>query len=128
MLHRGVHEPDDLPDVAHIHADPHFAEPLLNAIGTASFDVIIAMYGRIKTIAEVAAQRCGHFIAISGVPVYRGLVDPARVTPYGMKINAREDSPKVELADGDSKPSMLILEAERSVFEAGITFGVPVST
>lgn len=128
MLHRGVHEPDNLPDVRHIHADPHFAESLLEAIGTTSFDVIIAMYGRIKSIAGIAAQRCGQFVAISGVPVYRGFVDPQYATPYGMKVNAREDSPKADIAEVPSKAAMLILEAERSVFEQGVKYRVPVST
>jgi nucleoside-diphosphate-sugar epimerase len=128
MLHRGVHEPADLPAVRHIHADPHFAEPLLAAIGASSYDVIIAMYGRIKAIAEVAVPRCAHFVAISGVPVYRGFVEPQRTMPHGTKINAREDSAKVRVADGESRVSMLILEAEESVFAHGASYGVPVST
>ena len=79
MLHRGVHEPDDLPDVRHIHADPHFADSLTDAIDDLSFDLIVAMYGRVKEVARVAAPRCGHLVAISGVPLYRGFVDPASI-------------------------------------------------
>jgi nucleoside-diphosphate-sugar epimerase len=128
MLHRGVHEPDGLPDVRHIHADPHFAESLLAAIGPLSFDVIVAMYGRIKQIAGVAAPRCGQLVAISGVPLYRGFVDPHHSTPYGMKVDAREDSPKADSADVLSRMATLILDAERAVFTQGVTQGIPVST
>lgn len=128
MLHRGVHEPADLPDVRHIHADPHFAEPLQAAIGAESFDVIVAMYGRVKEIARVAAPRCGHLVAITGIPLYRGLIDPHYSSPYGMKLDAREDSAKADAADVPSRTAMLILEAERSVFDQGAAHGIAVST
>jgi nucleoside-diphosphate-sugar epimerase len=127
MLHRGVHEPHDLPDVRHLHADPHFAEPLLAAIGERSFDLIVAMYGRVKAIAAVAAPRCGHFVAITGVPVYRGLVDPQHSSPYGMKLDAREDSPKADTAAVQSRTSILILDAERAAFDEGAAHGIAVS-
>jgi nucleoside-diphosphate-sugar epimerase len=127
MLHRGVHEPPDLPDVRHVHADPHFAEPLLAAIGPMSFDVIIAMYGRVKAIADVAASRCSHLVAITGVPVYRGLIDPQYSSPYGMKLDAREDSPKADRAEVPSRSAMLILEAERAAFDQGASHGIAVS-
>jgi len=128
MLHRGVHEPAELPAVRHLHADPHFAETLAEAVGTETFDVVIAMYGRIKVIGEVLAPRCGHLIAISGVPVYRGFVEPQHTTPYGMKLMAREDGAKADTADVPSKASMLILGAERAVFEHGAAHGVAVSS
>ena len=35
MLHRGVHEPAELPEVRHLHADPHFAQTLAEAVGDA---------------------------------------------------------------------------------------------
>jgi nucleoside-diphosphate-sugar epimerase len=128
MLHRGVHEPPELPLVRHIHADPHFAEPLMEALGDEIFDVVVAMYGRIKVIGELFAGRCAHLVAVSGVPVYRGFVEPHNTTPYGMKLMAREDSPKADTAEVVSKASMLVLNAERSVFEQGALRGTAVST
>ena len=128
MLHRGVHEPSGLPDVRHLHADPHFAQTLLDAIGTDTYDVVIAMYGRIKVIGEVFAPRCGQLVAISGVPVYRGCVGPEHSTPYGMKLMAREDSPMADTADAPVKAAMLILDAERAVFEHGARYGITVSS
>lgn len=59
MLHRGTHEPGDLPDVEHLHADPHFVEPLQAALGDREFEVVIATYGRLKAVAEAVAGRCG---------------------------------------------------------------------
>lgn len=128
MLHRGVHEPAELPEVRHLHADPHFAETLVDAVGAETFDVVIAMYGRIKIVAEVLAPRCGQLVAISGVPVYRGFVEPQHTTPYGMKLMAREDSAKADTADVPSKAAMLILNAERAVFEHGAAHGTAVSS
>jgi nucleoside-diphosphate-sugar epimerase len=72
LLHRGVHEPAGLPDVPHVHADPHFAESLTEAVGDESFDVVLAMYGRVKVIADVFAGRTGHLVGVGGVPAYRG--------------------------------------------------------
>jgi hypothetical protein len=45
ILHRGVHELPELADVEHLHADPHLAAPLLDAIGTRRFDVVVASTG-----------------------------------------------------------------------------------
>jgi nucleoside-diphosphate-sugar epimerase len=128
MLHRGVHEPDDLPPVRHLHADPHFAQTLSDAVGDDTWDVVVAMYGRIKAIGGVMAGRCQHLVVISGVPVYRGFVDPESTRPYGMKLMAREDSPLADTAEVPSKTSMLILNAERSVFEQGRAHGIAVSS
>lgn len=63
MLHRGVHEPAGLPAVRHIHADPHFAESLESALDGEVFDLVVAMYGRLKAVAEVVAGRWGRFLA-----------------------------------------------------------------
>ena len=117
MLHRGVHEPAELPEVEHIHADPHFAETLSEAIGNRSFDVVLAMYGRVSVIAEVFAGRCGQLISIGGVPAYRGCLQPETVTPYGMALNAREDGPLSDGTEPVPKFAKLIRAAERAVLE-----------
>lgn len=117
LLHRGVHEPEGLPDVEHIHADPHFAETLSDAVAGRAFDVVLAMYGRVAVIAEVFAGKCGQLVSIGGVPAYRGCVQPETVKPYGMAINAREDGP---LSDGTQpvpRFAGLIRAAERAVLD-----------
>lgn len=72
--------------------------------------------------------RCGHLVGISGVPVYRGFVEPEHTRPYGMKLLAREDSPEADAAEPRAKAAMLVLEAERSVFAQGRAHGVPVTS
>jgi nucleoside-diphosphate-sugar epimerase len=128
MLHRGVHEPDGLPAVRHIHADPHFASSLEPALAGEDFDLVVAMYGRLKAVGQVVTGRCGHLVGISGVPVYRGFVEPQHTCPYGMKLLAREDSPKADATEQRAKAAMLVLEAERSIFEQGRAHGVPVTS
>ena len=96
ILHRGVHEPPGLPDVPHIHADPHFSAPLLEAIRGKSFDAVFGLYGRLKVLAEVFAGRTDRFIAVGGRPVYAGFFDPSSTYPRGMQVLATEDSPRVD--------------------------------
>lgn len=128
ILHRGVHEPDGLPDVEHIHADPHFAETLVDAVGDKHWDVVLATYGRIKAIGEVMSRHCDHLVAISGVPLYRGFVEPDGTRPYGMALFATEDSPKADEVDRPAKFGLMILGAERSVFASGESAGIAVSS
>ena len=117
MLHRGVHEPSGLPDVEHVHADPHFAEPLSDAVVGRSFDVVLAMYGRVSVIAEVFAGACGQLVSIGGVPAYRGCLQPETVAPYGMAVNAREDGPLADGTEPVPRFAALIRSAERAVLD-----------
>lgn len=96
VLHRGVHEPDHLLPFRHLHADPHFAEPVQAVLADENFDVVILTYGRIEALAPVFAGRCERLIAVGGIPVYAGFIDPGSVQPGGMSILARECG---ELAD-----------------------------
>ena len=66
ILHRGVHEPDDLPEVRHLHADPNFGTELARATAGMEFDIVLAMYGRLSEVADIFAGRCRRFIAMSG--------------------------------------------------------------
>jgi hypothetical protein len=56
-------------------------------IGGTQYDVVLAMYGQVATVAEVFAGRCGHLISAGGVPAYRGCLQAATVHSYGMAIN-----------------------------------------
>jgi nucleoside-diphosphate-sugar epimerase len=104
ILHTGRHEVDDIPaDVEHIHASPHDAEAFAAAIGSREFDVTLAMYGRLRAIAEIMVDRTGQFISIGGVPAYRGYMDPDLWSPPGLPLPTREDAPLAdESADGKS--------------------------
>lgn len=96
VLHRGVHEPPDLAIVPHIHADPHFAEPLSEALGDRDFDVVYCLYGRLEVLARFFARRCERLIAVGGRAVYAGNFDPLSAYPTGMRLMASEDSPLAE--------------------------------
>src|SRR5215210_3842469 len=119
ILHRGVHEPADLPAVRHLHADPHFVEPIVEAVGNETFDVVVATYGRIKAVAEAFAGRCGHLVAVGGVPVYRGFMEPQLNRPYGMRVLAREDGPLADEGEPASPFAAKVVAAERAVLDRG---------
>ncbi len=87
ILHRGTHEiPEILPDVEHIHTDPHFRETLTDALQGRTFDLVIATYGRLRIVAEVLVGKTPRFIGIGGNPVYRGIFVPERNFPAGLQI------------------------------------------
>lgn len=99
VLHRGVHEgPLDGLAVTHIHADPHFRESLEDGLCGRTFDVVVAMYGRLAVVADVLAGRCGRLVAVGGIPIYRGYLDPESVHHNGLRTPVREDSPLVDPA------------------------------
>lgn len=119
ILHRGVHEPPGLPEVRHLHADPHFRETIDEAIGAESWDVVVCTYGRLKVIASAFAGRCEQLIGVSGVPVYRGFADPQNTRPHGMRVLAREDGPLADAYDPVPEFAGKIVTAEREVFATG---------
>jgi len=119
ILHRGTHEPPELEPFRHIHADPHFAEPIADALGSQTFDVVVLTYGRLKLIAPLFAGRCERLLAIGGMPIYPGYLDPAAEKPAGMPILAREEGPLVDpsrmISPGAAKFATKMLEAENAV-------------
>jgi nucleoside-diphosphate-sugar epimerase len=122
ILHRGTHEPDDVPvlaDVEHIHADPHFREPLSSAVDGREFELVVAMYGRMVLNVEVFAGRCERFVSVGGNPSHRGHLDHRSAFPRGVRILADETSPTV-IATETSRDRFAakVLEAERAVIAA----------
>lgn len=120
ILHRGVHEPEGLPEVRHIHADPHFFESVSATIGDERFDAVIAMYGRLEILARVFENRCDRFIAVGGMPVYAGYLDPGSIVPRGMKILTTESSnlvdPQLIANEKTRKFVSKVAAAEEAVF------------
>lgn len=121
VLHRGVHEPEYLEPYRHLHADPHFAEPVIEAIGKETFDVVMVTYGRIEQLAHVFANRCERLLSIGGIPVYRGFVEAEASWPHGVPLLAREDHDTADPANIRSpKPRAFVqkmLAAERAVLD-----------
>jgi nucleoside-diphosphate-sugar epimerase len=122
ILHRGTHEPDDVPvlhEVEHIHADPHFAEPLVDAVRDREFEIVIAMYGRMVLNATVFTGRCERFISVGGNPSHRGHLNHRSSFPSGVQILADETSPTVTSAETSrDRFAAKVLEAERTVLAA----------
>jgi nucleoside-diphosphate-sugar epimerase len=113
--------------VEHIHADPHFRETLDAAIAGRAFDIVIATYGRIRVIAEALAGKTGQFIAIGGVPAYRGYFDPGVNFPFGLPIPVPETAPTVQ-TEREHRFSYLIASTEQAVLSAhprGVVYRYP---
>jgi nucleoside-diphosphate-sugar epimerase len=116
LLHSGRHEVPEVAKFRHVHGDV-FSEPgLRDALADQSFDVVIASYGRLRSIAEVLKDRAGHLLSIGGAPVYRGFFDPAVHTPPGLPVPAREDS--AHATEEEDGKSYRIARTERLLFEA----------
>lgn len=101
MFHTGRHELPDQPDVPHIHGDPFSAEGIAQAIGSQTYDVVIATYGRVRLLATHLAGSCRQFLFVGGTPVYEGMVHPERLDPPGLRTPVREDALRVA-ADGSA--------------------------
>jgi nucleoside-diphosphate-sugar epimerase len=96
IMHRGTHDSDEIPrSVERIIGDPHFRETLREALNGRSFDLIIATYGRIRYIAELAGDYTDRLITVGGAPCYRGLLQPEMLSPAGLQVPLAEDAPKV---------------------------------
>ena len=91
ILHRGTHEVEFSKPVEHIHGDPHFEDTLEAALGKNTYDVTVALYGRLRFVAQVMRGKTGQFLAVGGVAVYKGWSNPALTGPC--PFPAREDSP-----------------------------------
>lgn len=115
VLSRGVHSYPFPADVERIIGDPHFEEPLARALGSRTFDVVIATYGRLKVTSRLLAGRTGHFLAVGGCAAYRGFTDPGDVWPVGQLSPVPETAP---LCGPDDHPfGGKIVAAERALFD-----------
>jgi nucleoside-diphosphate-sugar epimerase len=116
ILHRGLHEHDETPAVVeHLHADPYDEASLSDALDGRTFDVTLAMYGRLRRIAELLAGRTGQFVSVGGVPAYRGWMNPWLFDPPGLPVPTPEDAPLVTQPEEDAK-GYRIVRTEATVF------------
>jgi nucleoside-diphosphate-sugar epimerase len=93
ILHSGKHEIELQSTVKHIHASAHFPDSLENALRGFTFDIAIAMYGRLRHVAEAMKGRTARLIAAGGMP-YTAFVEGekgGRAVPVLLK----EDAPLV---------------------------------
>jgi nucleoside-diphosphate-sugar epimerase len=118
ILHRGTHERAETPaSVAHLHTDPYDPDALAGALDGATWDVVIAMYGRLRAVASAVRGRTGRFISVGGVPAYRGWMNPFLFAPVGLPVPAREEMPTVA-APGEDEKGFRIVRTEAAVFAA----------
>ena len=114
ILHTGQHELPEIPDeVEHIHTDPWSADALASALEGRSFEFCIAMYGRLRAVAETMKGRCGRFLSIGGVPAYRGFMNPELFEPPGLPVPTAEDAPLVREEAHDTKGYRIVRTEER---------------
>jgi nucleoside-diphosphate-sugar epimerase len=66
ILHRGSHEVDFVAHYEHLHADPHFDEPVREALGDRTFDLVVATYGRLRLLVDILADRTPRMVTIGG--------------------------------------------------------------
>jgi nucleoside-diphosphate-sugar epimerase len=118
VLHTGRHEVDTLPPqtmVPHIHCDPFDEGSFREGLGERTFDVVFAMYGRLRMITQVLVGRTPRLFSIGGVPVYRAFTDSTECFPTGMRILSREDD--AGPADQAAQKVRRIWESEQQTFE-----------
>ncbi len=116
LLHRGAHERTETPpEVVHLHRDPYDEAQLRDVFAAARFDVVVAMYGRLRRIAELTAGHTDQFVSVGGVPAYRGWMNPWLAHPAGVPVPVGEDAPVVRDPAEDEK-GYRIVRTEEAVF------------
>ena len=124
ILHRGTHEIDLPPEIEHIHGDPHFSETLNQVLGSRAYDLVIAMYGRLRHVAEVMRGRTERLICAGGVGVYKAWLDPQEL-PVDNSHLIPENAPLIcnPKMDGSDKDALyrftdLMVKSELAVMES----------
>lgn len=117
MLHSGRNEVSEIPDeVTHIHADVYDPVQLENVLADRTWDLCMASYGRLRTIARLTSGRVGRFLSIGGFPALLGYMNPWAFEPYGMPVPTRADGPVVRDEVLDTK-GFRIVRTEEAVLE-----------
>jgi nucleoside-diphosphate-sugar epimerase len=117
ILHRGTHEREETPAVVeHLHADPYDAEQTRAALDGRTFDVTVAMYGRLRRLAEIMAGRTGQFVSVGGVPALRGWMNAWLFDPPGLPVPVGEDAETVR-EPGEDEKGYRVARTEDVVFE-----------
>jgi nucleoside-diphosphate-sugar epimerase len=116
IMHRGLHERDEIADsVRHLHRDPYDDDALREVLLEERYDIVIAMYGRLRRIAELTSGRAGQFVSVGGVPAYRGWMHPWLREPAGLPVPIGENAPTVSDPADDEK-GYRIVRTEDAVF------------
>ena len=122
ILHRGVHESGLHSELEHIHADPHWRENLQEALQGKSFDLAVAVYGRLRLVAETLIGRTSRLISVGGaLPVYKGWMKITEANPWehmeATPVPLEEDHP-LSKAPGVDQFSNQVRDSEQVVMQA----------
>ncbi len=130
MFHTGRHEPDDLPEVRHLHGSPYEQDSIAATLGDTTYDVVIATYGRVRHIAAQVAGKTDQFISVSGTPIYKGFVTPSALDPADLAVGVTEDFDLVppDGIPGETYGSAAIRRTEDAVFGLGASGAFGAST
>ncbi len=116
IVHRGLHERSETPpEVTHIHTDPYDDAALRDLFAETRSDLVVAMYGRLRRIAELSAGRTGQFVSVGGVPAYAGWMNPWLHEPAGLPVPVAEGAPTVARPEDDEKGHRIV-RTEEAVF------------
>lgn len=116
ILHTGRHEVDTIPrQVEHIHTNPFKISEMAAAVGNRTFDIVYSMYGRLRDIAPWFVGKTGKFVAVGGMPSYRGYAVPGLLQPPGLLVPTREDAPRSGVEENEKTAKMVA--SEDLVFE-----------
>ena len=90
VLNRGVHPVEFPSEVERIYADPHWRENLTEALEGKSYDLVVALYGRLRLIAEVMKGKTSRLVSVGGaLATYKGWMTVTNENPFGIM----EESP-----------------------------------
>jgi len=113
ILHTGRHENPELPaEIEHLHTDPYDPAATDRALEGRRFDLCVAMYGRLRALAELTRGRVGRFLSVGGVPAYRGFMNPELHRPAGLPVPTAEDAPLVRDPSEDEKGYRIVRTEE----------------
>jgi nucleoside-diphosphate-sugar epimerase len=114
ILHSGLHEVEFKKEIEHIHADVHFRETFVAALGDRRWDLVVASYGRLQLAVEVLKGRTGRVVAIGGGPVASR--DDPRWGPLGPAANLDEVRGLREENPERNKLYYQMAQAEQALF------------
>ncbi len=122
VLHRGIHETELPPDVEHIHGDPHWRQGLEAALEERRFDLAVAVYGRLRLVAEALSGRTDRLISVGGaLAVYKGWMRVTEEHPWDAMeeshVPVGEDD-ALASAPGVDHFSEQVRDSERAVMQA----------
>jgi nucleoside-diphosphate-sugar epimerase len=134
ILHGGQHEVEfSVPDVRHIHVDPHFQETLESGIGAETFDLVVAQYGRLRIVADVFKGRTERLVAVGGATALFAGDEDERWGGTGRPTLFPDTSTiyhRELLEDGSNKLGLRMVEAMQTLFDKHTTatyIGYPVN-